>query len=86
MKVREALRGKVMVVVDERDQREIDKLAGDEDEPTGVAKRVEISRHVSMHSEPISLAEEQTGTSQNSRQLSGRRSSSVSSLRYIGQR
>jgi hypothetical protein len=86
MKVREALRGKVMVVVDERDQREIDKLAGDEDEPTGVAKRVEISRHVSMHGEPISLADEQTGTSQNSRQLSGRRSSSVSSLSYIGQR
>ena len=53
LKVREALRGRVMVLLDERDQREIDKRGDDmEDEPAEL-KSVEVGRHVCLIS-PIS--------------------------------
>lgn len=45
--MQEALRGKVTVLIDDRDQRELDKLVSDdEDDSAGLVKTVEVGRHV----------------------------------------
>lgn len=50
LRVREALRGKVTVLLDERDRREIDKQVDESGEESLEVKYVEVGRHVRRHS------------------------------------
>jgi len=70
MKFKAALKNKVAVLLDERDQKEIDKRGMDTDDDPAEPRQVSLSQQVSHHGPNSPLVLTCTGPFTNYRQLS----------------